>query len=80
METLKSVGPFYLVLLPGDSTPLSNTPVSKPSYGLFGVYMYNGTSPIRSPMGLGKSDLNGDVTVLQGDKLHCGIQFGTDQG
>ena len=29
--------------------------------------------------GLGKSDLNGEVTVLQGATLHCGIQFGTDQ-
>ena len=26
---------------------------------------YSGTSLIRSPMGLGKSDLNGEVTVLQ---------------
>ena len=42
--------------------------------------MYSGTSLIRSPMGLGKSDLNGEVTVLQGAKLHCGIQFGTAKG
>ena len=42
---------------------------------------YSGTSlVIRSPMGLGKSDLNGEVTVLQGAKLHCGIQFGTGKG
>ena len=41
---------------------------------------YSGTSLIRSPMGLGKSDLNGEVTVLQEAKLHCGIQFGTEQG
>ena len=33
-----------------------------------------------NPMGLGKSDLNGEVTVLQGDKLHCGIQFGPRKG
>ncbi len=32
---------------------------------------YDGTT------GLGKCDLNGEVTVLQGAKLHCGIQFGT---
>ena len=28
--------------------------------------MYNGTSLIRSPTGLGKSDLNGEVAVNQG--------------
>ena len=42
--------------------------------------MYSGTSLIRSLMGLGKSDLNGEVTVLQGAQLHCGIQYGTAQG
>ena len=42
--------------------------------------LYSGTSLIRSPMGLGKSYLNGEVTVLQGAKLHGGIKFGTDQG
>ena len=31
-------------------------------------------------MGLSKSDLNGEVTVLMGAKLHCGIQFGTAKG
>ena len=44
---------------------------------------YSRTSLIRSPTGLGKSDLNGEVTLLQGQtsySLHCGIQFGTDQG
>ena len=44
------------------------------------IYIYSGTSLIRSPMGLPKSDLNGEVTVLQGVKLHCGIQFGTENG
>ena len=38
--------------------------------------MYSGTSLIRSPVGLGKSDINGEVTILQRAKLHCGIQFG----
>ena len=41
---------------------------------------YSGTSLIRSPTGLGNSDLNGDVTVLQGANLHCRIQFGTEPG
>ena len=31
-------------------------------------------------MGLGKNDLNGEVTVLQGANLHGGIQFGTEPG
>ena len=44
------------------------------------VPLYNGTSLMRSPMGLAKSDLNGEVTVLQGVKLQCGIQFGTAKG
>ena len=42
--------------------------------------MYSGTSLIRSPMGLPKTYLNGEVTVLQGVKLHWGIQFGTENG
>ena len=42
--------------------------------------MYSGTSLIRSSAGLGKSDLNGEVTVLQGAKLHYGIHYGTEQG
>ena len=28
--------------------------------------LYSGTSLLRSPTGLGKSDLNGEVTLLQG--------------
>ena len=44
------------------------------------ILQYSGTSLIRSHMGLPKSDLNGEVTVLQGVKLHCGIQFGTENG
>ena len=42
--------------------------------------MYCGTSLIQSHMGLGKNDLNGEVTVLHGTQLHCGIQFGTAKG
>ena len=42
--------------------------------------LYSETSLIRSPMGLPKSDLNGEVTMLQGVKLHCRIQFGTENG
>ena len=30
--------------------------------------------------GTGKSDLNGELTVYQVAKLHCGIQFGTAKG
>ena len=30
------------------------------------ISIYSGTSLIQSPMGLGKSDLKGEVTVLQG--------------
>ena len=47
--------------------------------------MYNGTSLLRSPMGVAKSDLYGEVTgldILQGPSshsLHCGIQFGTER-
>ena len=43
------------------------------------VLKYSGTSLIRSPTGRGKSDLNGEVTLLQGANLHGGI-FGTEQG
>ena len=46
----------------------------------FSVMEYSGTSLIRSPVGLGKSDLNGEVTLLQGANLHFIIQFGTEQG
>ena len=42
--------------------------------------MYSGISLIRSPTGLGKSDLNGEVTVLQGANLHGGIHFWTEPG
>ena len=31
-------------------------------------------------MGLGKTDLSGEVTILQGANLHCGIQFATEPG
>ena len=48
--------------------------------GFLARVVYSGTSLIRSPTGLGKSDLNGEVTVLQGAKLHCGIEFGTANG
>ena len=34
---------------------------------------YSGTSLIRSPMGLGKSDLNGEVTLLQG--VICPVEY-----
>ena len=44
------------------------------------LWTYSGTSLIWSLTGLGKSDLYGEVTILQGDNLHCGIQFGTEQG
>ena len=37
---------------------------------------YSGTSLIRSPMGLGKSDLNWEVTVLQGANLHWEYNLG----
>ena len=45
------------------------------NFELIGVELYSGTSLIRSPMGLGKTDLNGELTVLQGAKLHCGTQY-----
>ena len=35
---------------------------------------YSGTSLLRSPTGLGKSDLNGEV--ITGGPLHCGVQIG----
>ena len=47
------------------------------AYSLY-AFIYSGTSVIQSPMGLSKSDLNGEVTVLQGAKLHCGIQKGVN--
>ena len=47
---------------------------------IFTVQWNTATSIIRLSMPMGKSDLNGEVTVLQGAKLHCGIQFGTAKG
>ena len=41
------------------------------------MFKYSGTSLLRSPTVLGKSDLTGEVTLLRG-YLHCGIQFGTE--
>ena len=35
--------------------------------------MYSGTSLLRSPTGLGKSDLNGEVTLLQG--VICTVEY-----
>ena len=42
--------------------------------------MYSGTSLLRSPTGLGKSDLNGEVTLLQG--VICTVEYnlGLSQG
>ena len=64
-----------------ETGPLSD--VVFPSFLLpssFSFSWYSETSLIRSPMGLPKSDLNGEVTVLQGVKLHCRIQLGTENG
>ena len=49
------------------------------------IYMtrayYSGTShTVTHGRPTGQNDLNGEVTVLQGANLHCGIQFGTEQG
>ena len=35
--------------------------------------MYGGTSLLRSPTGLDKSDPNGEVTVFQG--VHCTVEY-----
>ena len=35
--------------------------------------MYSGTSLLRSPLGLGESDLNGEVTLLQG--VICTVEY-----
>ena len=35
--------------------------------------MYSGTSLLRSPTGLGKSDLNAEVTLLQG--VICTVEY-----
>ena len=44
------------------------------------VLVYSGTSLLRSPTGLGKSDLNGEVTLLQG--VICTVEYnlGLSQG
>ena len=47
-------------------------------YCQFTGIKYSGSSLLRSPTGLGKSDLNGEVTFFTGVYLHCGIQFGTE--
>ena len=33
---------------------------------------------LTNTVSLGKSDLNEEVTLLQGDNLHCRKQFGTE--
>ena len=38
-----------------------------------GFSVYSGTSLLRSPMGLGKSDHNGEVTLLQG--VICSVEY-----
>ena len=40
--------------------------------GLY-IYIYSGTSLLRSPTGLGKSDFNGEVTLLQG--VICIVEY-----
>ena len=37
------------------------------------ITVYSGTSLLRSPTGLGKSDLNGEVTLLQG--VICTVEY-----
>ena len=46
----------------------------------FGLGLYSGTSLLGSPMGLGKSDLNVEVTLLQG--VICTVEYnlGLSQG
>ena len=41
--------------------------------------MYSGTSLLRPPKGLGKSDLNGEVTILQGVICTVEYNFGLNQ-
>ena len=41
---------------------------------------YSGTSLLRSPTGLGKSDLNGEVTLLQGVICTAEYNLGLIQG
>ena len=44
------------------------------------AFIYSETSLLRSPTGLGKSDLNGEVTLLQG--VICTVEYnlGLSQG
>ena len=46
--------------------------------------LYSGTSLLKSPTGLGKSDLNGEVTLLQGVtctvKYNLGLRHGDCNG
>ena len=42
--------------------------------------LYSGTSLLRSPTGLGKSDLNGEVTLLQGVSCTVEYNLGLSQG
>ena len=44
------------------------------------VYKYSGTSLLRSPTGLGKSDLNGEVALLQGGICTVEYNLGLSQG
>ena len=37
------------------------------------IFIYSGTSLLRSPTGLGKSDLNEEVTLLQG--VICTVEY-----
>ena len=46
---------------------------------MIGHVKYSGTSLLRSPTGLSKSDLNGEVTVLQGANV-MGYNLGLDKG
>ena len=44
------------------------------------TYKYNGTPLLRSPTGLGKCDLNGEVTLLQGVICIAEYNLGLSQG
>ena len=46
----------------------------------FTRWQYSGTSLLRSPTGLGKSDLNGEVTLLQGVICTMEYKLGLSQG
>ena len=41
------------------------------------IFKYSGTSLLRSPTGLGKSDLYGEVTLLQG--VICTVEYNLGQ-